>query len=97
MTQKILVLGEDELDNLIKKAVKAAVEELREITQPSQNKEDELLSPKEACEFLKYKSLTTLWARVREGAFSKINDPGGKLVFYRKSDLVNYQTSLEGR
>ncbi|MDU1889618.1 MAG: helix-turn-helix domain-containing protein [Dysgonomonas sp.] len=97
MDKKIIVLDNDELDNLIKKAVKAAVEELEEITQSSQDKEDEFLSPKEACEFLKFKSLTTLWRRVREGLIPKIEDQGGKLVFYRKSDLVDYQTSLEGR
>lgn len=96
MDKKIIVLDSDELDNLIKKAVRAAVDELKEITQPSKEDDDELLSSKQACEFLKF-GTTTLWKRVREGLIPKIDDPGGKLVFYRKSDLVNYQTSLEGR
>ncbi len=96
MQEKIVLLTNDELDNLIKKSVRVAMAELQDIIKPSQVNDDVLMSPKEACEFLKFNSLTTLWQRVKKGLIPQINDQGGKFVFYRKSDLVKYQNSLEG-
>lgn len=96
MKEKIILLSNDELDSLIKKSARAAVVELLDIIKPSQVNDDVLMSPKEACEFLKFNSPTTLWKRVKKGLIPQINDMGGKFVFYRKSDLVKYQNSLEG-
>ena len=73
-------------ENLVELLRIAVREELSNYQTPVSTPDEELLTPTEACAFLKI-TKTTIWRWQKEG---KIDLYGtGKIRFYKKTDLLN--------
>lgn len=93
MAQEFLLVSPEDIECLIKKAVKDALNEYEEIRELNSEKNDKLFSRKEAMAYLKVKT-GKLGTMVKKGQLHPVRDKGGKFLRFWQSDLDRYQESL---
>jgi len=81
---KLIQLQPDELKGLITESVNQAIEAIKKTLQPCSD--DNLLTRKQACEFLQIDS-STLWEWTKKGKIQAYGTGGRR--YYKKSELLN--------
>lgn len=87
---KLIQLQPEELRGLITESVNQAIETIKKSLQPCSD--DDLLTRKQACEFLQIDS-STLWAWTKKGKLQAYGGVGRR--YYKKSELINALTPLK--
>lgn len=93
MAQEFLLVSPEDMECLIKKAVKDALNEYEEIRELNSEKKDKMLSRTEAMAYLDVKK-SKLSEMVKSGQLHPVRDKGGKFLRFWQSDLDRYQESL---
>jgi hypothetical protein len=84
-----LMLLLDHLSEAIAERVSDKIKTPSQATIPT-NPEEEYLDTNQALEFIKVKSRVTLDTYVKEGRIDKPKMRGGRKLYYKKSNLINF-------